>query len=156
CFVHIGFLHLLVNMYSLYVVGPLLERMWGRWLFLLLYLITGLLGSCNMVYFSTSSARLGAGASGALWGIMASMATWVFLNRGHLPRQLVAAWKRQLLIVFVLNVLITTSVPNISAAAHFGGGIAGLLIAVPLHYARHGSGGLRWLAALCVAAVPVG
>src|SRR5439155_1871894 len=62
CFVHIGLLHLLVNMYSLYVVGPLLERMWGRWRFLVLYLSAGLVGSCAMVLFTTPP-FLGAGAS---------------------------------------------------------------------------------------------
>src|SRR5438876_675076 len=44
CFVHIGAIHLAVNMYGLYVVGPLLERMWGPFRFLALYLITGLCG----------------------------------------------------------------------------------------------------------------
>jgi len=154
CFVHFGFLHLAVNMYSLYVVGPLLERMWGKWRFLLLYLIAGLVGSCSMMLFSSPN-FLGAGASGALWGIMASMATWVFLNRSHLPSQLVAAWKRQLLIVFVLNVLITYGIPSISAAAHFGGGIAGLVVAVPLQYVRPGHGWQRWIAVAGVAMVPL-
>jgi hypothetical protein len=141
-------------MYSLYVVGPLLERMWRAWRFLLLYLITGLVGSCCMVVFSAPD-FIGAGASGALWGIMASMATWVFLNRAHLPRQLVSAWKRSLLIVFILNVLITYSFRNISASAHFGGGIAGLVVAVPLEYVRYAHGWRRWLAAAGVAAVPL-
>jgi hypothetical protein len=72
-----------------------------------------------------------------------------------LPRQLVAAWKRQLLLVFVLNVLITFSIPSISASAHFGGGIAGLIVAVPLHYVRSGHGWLRWLAAAAVALLPL-
>jgi membrane associated rhomboid family serine protease len=152
CFVHFGLLHLGVNMYSLYVIGPLLERMWGRWGFLVLYLLTGLVGSCSMVFFSDF--RNGAGASGAIWGIMASMATWVFLNRHHLPRQLVSAWSRQLFIVFLLNVFIS-NLPGISASAHFGGGIAGLILAVPLHYARQARGLLRWLAIASIAAVPV-
>jgi membrane associated rhomboid family serine protease len=154
CFVHIGLLHLAVNMYSLYVVGPLLERMWGTWRFLVLYLIAALVGSCTMVLFSVPK-FIGAGASGALWGIMASMATWVFLNRGHLPRQLVSAWKRSLLIVFILNVFITYGFPSVSASAHFGGGIAGLVVAVPLEYVRYSHGWRRWLAAAAVAAVPL-
>jgi len=152
CFVHIGLLHLAVNMYTLYVIGPLLERMWGSWRFLVLYLISGLVGSCCMVVFSSGN---GAGASGALWGVMASMATWVFLNRHHLPGSLVATWKRQLLIVFLLNVFITYSFPIISKAGHFGGGAAGLLVAVPMQYLRYGRGWVRCLAAAGMVAVPV-
>jgi hypothetical protein len=140
-------------MYSLYVIGPLLERMWGRWGFLLLYLLSGLVGSCAMMVFSPPN-FLGAGASGAIWGILASMATWVFLNRHYLPRQLVSAWSRQLLIVFLLNVFIS-NLPGISASAHFGGGIAGLVLAVPLHYARHGPAWLRLVAVTGIIAVPL-
>src|SRR5437899_1638820 len=64
CFVHFGLIHLGVNMYSLFVVGPLLERMWGRWHFLLLYVIAGFGGSCAMVM--DNPVATGAGASGAL------------------------------------------------------------------------------------------
>jgi membrane associated rhomboid family serine protease len=155
CFVHFGLLHLLVNMYSLYAVGPLLERMWGTWRYLLLYLIAGLVGSCAMLVFSAPN-FFGAGASGALWGVMASMATWVFLNRSHLPPQLVSSWKRSLLIVFILNVFITFGLPGISASAHFGGGIAGLVVGVPLEYVRRSRGWRWWLAVAGVAAVPLG
>ena len=82
CFVHIGGLHLLVNMVSLWMVGPLLERVWGRWNYLAIYLVSGLCGSLAMVTFGTNG---GAGASGALWGIVASLASWVYLNRKALP-----------------------------------------------------------------------
>jgi membrane associated rhomboid family serine protease len=152
CFVHFGLLHLGVNMFSLYVIGPLVERMWGSWGYLVLYLVSGLVGSCSMMVFSNFNN--GAGASGALWGIMVSVAAWVFLNRNYLPRQLVSAWSRQLLLVFVVNVLIS-NLPGISAAAHFGGGIAGLAVAVPLHYVRYSRGLLRWLAILGIVAVPM-
>src|SRR5205823_10505144 len=48
-FLHFGLLHLGANMYSLYAIGPLLERLWGSGRFLALYLIAGLGGSCAMV-----------------------------------------------------------------------------------------------------------
>jgi membrane associated rhomboid family serine protease len=47
-FLHSGLFHLLVNMYSLYVLGRLQESMWGHVRFLALYLIAGLGGSCAM------------------------------------------------------------------------------------------------------------
>jgi membrane associated rhomboid family serine protease len=155
CFVHIGLLHLGVNMYSLYAVGPLLERMWGEARFILLYLIAGLCGSCAMVQFQTNPNTVGAGASGALWGIMGSMAAWIVLNRRYLPPALASGWMRQLLFILLLNVAITFGVPDISASAHFGGGIAGAAVAVPLHFLRYGRGWQRGLAVAGTAAIPL-
>jgi membrane associated rhomboid family serine protease len=153
CFVHIGLIHLGVNMYSLYIVGPLLEQMWGHTRFLLLYLIAGLGGSCAMAAYMGPRV-IGAGASGALWGILASMVTWVLLNRHYLPRVQVVVWLRQLVFIFLLNFAISF-VPGISAAGHFGGGLVGLIMAVPLNVNRFGRGAVRWLALAGVAVVPV-
>src|SRR5260370_12268901 len=92
CFVHIGFFHLAVNMYSLFVVGPLLERLWGPIGFLVLYLIARVGGSCGMLIGNPLGA--GAGASGAIWGVSASLATWLFPNRAALSRQLITSMHR--------------------------------------------------------------
>jgi membrane associated rhomboid family serine protease len=153
CFVHIGLLHLGVNMYSLWVVGPFFEQLWGRMRFLVLYLIAGLGGSCAMVI--NNPHILGAGASGALWGIFAAYAVWVILNRRYLPGPMASRMLRQVIIVFAINVAITYGVPNISAAAHFGGGAVGAITALLLHWQRYGLGLLRRLALLGLIAVPV-
>jgi membrane associated rhomboid family serine protease len=153
CFVHIGLLHLGVNMYSLWVVGPFFEQLWGRMHFLVLYLIAGLGGSCAMVI--NDPHILGAGASGALWGILAAYAVWVVLNRRYLPGPMASQMLRQVIIVFVINVAITYGVPNISAAAHFGGGAIGAVTALLLHAHRYGGALLRRLALLGVVAIPV-
>lgn len=152
CFVHIGLIHLGVNMYSLYVIGPLLERMWGTARFLLLYLIAGIAGSCGMLL--ESPGVVGAGASGAIWGILASMVSWLILYRHVMPAPLRRHWVNQLVIIFVLNLAITFGVRSISKGAHFGGGLAGFLVAFPLDYWHFAPPGRRWLAALGVAAVP--
>lgn len=152
CFVHVGFIHLAVNMYALFAVGPLLEQLWGRWRFMLLYLLSGICGSCGMLIESPLSP--GAGASGALWGILASLATWVFLHRTVLPRELLSFWRGQLLIVFISNLLITFYIPEISKGAHFLGGAVGLLAALPLDYVRFGPPGRRWLGWAALAAIP--
>lgn len=154
CFVHFGFIHLAVNMYSLYVVGPLLERIWGHWQFLALYLIAGVGGSCAMLFFDPPNSQGGAGASGAIWGVLASMVTWLVLNRGVLADASIAYWRRQLVFVFILNVFITFSIPGISKGAHFGGGVVGLLTALPLDVLRFGRPAARGLAALVLVAIP--
>jgi membrane associated rhomboid family serine protease len=152
CFVHIGLVHLVVNMYTFYVIGPLLEHIWGRWRFLVLYLISGLAGSCAMVIANPES--LGAGASGALWGLITALAAWVFLNRNYMPTGMASGWLRRLAVVIVLNASISLF-PGISAAAHFGGGIVGLVVAWLLNEQRFAHGLRRWLAALGLAAIPV-
>jgi hypothetical protein len=132
--------------------------MWGSVGFLVLYLIAGLGGSCAMLVDMLGSGNLhgyGAGASGALWGILASMATWIFLNRSALPRSLISDWQRQLITVFILNVFITFAIPNISKGAHFGGGVVGLITAVPLDFLRFGRRGQRWLALAGLIAIPL-
>lgn len=152
CFVHIGLLHLGVNMYSLWAVGPLLERMWGRVRYLLIYLLAGLAGSCAMVIYTPRST--GAGASGALWGLLGAMLAWIVLNRRSLPPPVFSTWLRQLIIVFILNAFIST-MGNISAAAHFGGGAAGLVVGVFLNWHRFGRSPWRYLALLGLIAVPL-
>jgi len=156
CFVHFGFMHIAMNMLGLYVVGPLVERMWGHWRFLAIYLISGLVGACAMSFTLIVPEQMGARASGALWGMMTSMAVWVVLNRRFLPRQLVSSWLSQLTMLLILNVFISM-MPGISAAGHFGGGIGGALAGVLLNYQRFGKSSLlRWVALLGVVLLPVG
>lgn len=158
CFVHFGALHLLVNMYTLYILGPQSERMWGRWRFVLLYFICGLAGSCSMVWINPEA--FGAGASGALWGLMTSYLAWVFFNRAYLPGALSPERLRSWLSVLLINVFISM-MPGISAAAHFGGGGAGVIAAWLLNTERFRTGavkaaailGIILLPAVCVGAV---
>ncbi len=152
CFVHMGWIHLGANMFSLYVVGPLLERMWGSWRYLFLYVLSGLVGSAATVVFL----HPGVGASGAIWGIFASMLTWVVLNRRYLPKQVTSRWLGQLFFLFLLNIGLTLFIPFISKEAHFGGGIAGIVGGVPVFYTLYGPPWRRWLAlAILIAAVVI-
>jgi membrane associated rhomboid family serine protease len=152
CFVHGSLLHLGMNMLGLYWVGPLIERMWGHVRFLAIYFIAGLGGSCVMLLNDPNV--LGVGASGAIWGIMTSMAAWIILNRQFMPPSLVSNWLRQLLLLFVLNLGIGF-VPGISMAAHLGGGAFGAAAAVLLNIQRFGRSVWRWLAFAGVLAVPI-
>jgi membrane associated rhomboid family serine protease len=156
CFVHIGFIHLAVNMIALYNVGPILERLWGSARFLLLYLVSGVCGSSVMVLTNLLSKELGggAGASGALWGVMGSLGAWLFLNRRALESSFVRLWTRQLLWNLFLNLAVTFGVPGISKSAHFGGLAAGMLAAWPLD-AWQFWGRWRWLAGLLFVSIPV-
>jgi hypothetical protein len=86
---------------------------------------------------------------------MASLATWIYLNRNALPPRLISDWRRQLVTVFILNVFITFAVPVISKGGHFGGGLIGLIAAVPLDYLKLGTPAQRRIALVGLIAIPV-
>jgi membrane associated rhomboid family serine protease len=152
CFVHIGAMHLFMNMLALYVLGCIEEPLWGRWRFLAIYLLSGLAGSCAMV--SVRPQALGAGASGAVWGLLTALVVWVIAYRGRTGRG-----RRLRLPVILLVVALETAtsfLPGISAAAHFGGGAMGLIASFLLLGQRLSRPVLRWLCVAALAALPVG
>jgi membrane associated rhomboid family serine protease len=152
CFVHGGLLHLLMNMWVLYSIGSVVEKMWGMPRYLLLYLISGLGGAVLHLY--VGRAGLMVGASGSICGLLGSMGVWVWLNRRFLPPRLVSDWMRNIMLN-VLLIAFISMVPNVSWEGHLGGGLAGAVLAVPLNYTRFGQGAQRWLGWAGVVAVPV-
>jgi membrane associated rhomboid family serine protease len=169
CFVHVGLLHLGMNMYALYVLGPVVERLFGHVRFLVLYLVAGFGGSCIGMLLSPGAVtsdgrpivlpdlRLGiplAGASGALCGLLGAIATWTYLNRRSLPPALVASWLRVVLINAVLIAFIS-ALPNVSWSGHLGGAAVGLLAAGLLNFQRFGVAWQRVLASVGLLLLPV-
>jgi membrane associated rhomboid family serine protease len=124
-FLHYGVLHLLLNMYALWILGRELEAVLGRLRFVGLYLLAGLGGNVAAYVFSAPNAAT-AGASTAVFGLMS--ATLVILRRLNLSIQ-------PILPVIVINVLFTFVVANISVAGHLGGLVVGAVVAVILAYA---------------------
>jgi membrane associated rhomboid family serine protease len=152
-FVHGGFIHLLMNMYGLFIIGPLVERMWGRAAFLAIYLLSCIGGGAFAVVLTPHASLVG--ASGAICGLLGSMLTWLVLNKRHLPEHIVANWQRNILINIVL-IAIISFLPGVSWAGHLGGGVIGAVVSVPLNLAHFGEGRkklLGWLGALGLTAV---
>jgi membrane associated rhomboid family serine protease len=119
--VHGSILHILFNMYSLFVLGPELERLVGRWRFGALFLLSGLGGSVAVLLSSPGSAVIG--ASGAIFGLFGAY----FVIARHLGGN-----SRQLIIVIVINLVIGFIVPGIAWQAHVGGLLIGALVAFVL------------------------
>lgn len=153
CFVHIGAMHLFMNMYALWILGPIHERLWGRARYLCIYLLSGFVGSCAAMWRRPEA--LTAGASGCIWGLFAAQLVWITMNKSFLPRELVSNWTRGLLTTIALNAVISF-MPGISAEGHFGGGAAGAIIAALLIVQQFGRGALRWLSIVLIACVPLG
>ncbi len=125
-FVHVGFVHLLVNMFALGMTGSLAEVLWGRWKVFAVYALSAVAGSCLAAAIQPDVPM--AGASGAIWGLQTSLVAWLVLYRDRLPPALVADWSRRLGLMFVLNAGFSL-LPGISWEAHAGGGLAGFLAA---------------------------
>ncbi|WP_149108850.1 rhomboid family intramembrane serine protease [Limnoglobus roseus] len=142
-FVHIGALHLFMNMYALASVGSLTESIWGRRRFLLLYVAAAIGGSCLATGIKPEP--LLAGASGAIWGLMASLVAWLLLHRQHLPPQVVNQSLQRLGILFVINIAVSF-VPGVSWAGHFGGGIIGFVVACLFVVSKRFGLVARWVA----------
>jgi membrane associated rhomboid family serine protease len=124
-FLHYGVLHLLLNMYALWILGRELEGVLGRLRFVGLYLLAGLGGNVAAYLFSATNSAT-AGASTAVFGLMA--ATFVILKRLNLS-------VAPILPVIVINIIFTFTIANISVAGHLGGLIIGAIVAAILAYA---------------------
>jgi membrane associated rhomboid family serine protease len=127
-FLHIGPLHLAVNMIALAVVGPQLERVFGPWRFLSVYLLAALGGSVS-VYLFDSPFNAVAGASGAIYGLFA--ATVIVLRDLGIDA-------RFMLVTIGINIAVSFT-PGISLLGHLGGLVAGGLAAAAIVYAPKGT-----------------
>jgi membrane associated rhomboid family serine protease len=146
-FLHFGLVHLFLNMYCLYLVGPHLERALGRLRFAALYLLGGLSGSA-LSYALGQKSQLAAGASGAVFGLFAAFYV-LERKRGYDVSQITAT--------IALNLVFSFSVRGIDWHAHVGGLIGGALVTAALVYAPEGR--QRWvvqvIGCVCVAVVVV-
>jgi rhomboid protease GluP len=151
CFVHIGLIHLLMNMYMLFAFGKQVEQMWGHWRYLVIYLVSGLGGSCLVETYAPEQGL--AGASGALCGLVTAAGVWIFLNRRYLPRSVVQRFRAGFISTILLIVFISL-LPGVSGLGHLGGAIGGALAAFLLNFQRFGPDPWRWLGLLGALALP--
>ncbi|MFV2062049.1 MAG: rhomboid family intramembrane serine protease [Chloroflexota bacterium] len=120
--VHGSILHLGFNMYALWIIGPLVEALYGSRRFLAIYLICAVAGSTASYVFS--DARFSVGASGAVFGLFGVL---LIADRVHKPALTRNARNitMQIGVLIAINLFIGFSVPGIDNAAHIGGLIAG-------------------------------
>jgi membrane associated rhomboid family serine protease len=124
-FLHSGITHILFNMFALFVIGPPLEIWLGRLRFGALYLLSALGGSVLVYLFSPLNAPT-LGASGAVFGLFA--ATFVVARKVNVDI-------RWVVIMIVINLVITFTVPSISWQGHVGGLLTGGSVAFAYAYA---------------------
>ena len=125
-FLHAGLMHLVLNMYSLYVIGPQIESFFGKIRFLIIYIFSGICGSILSIAFTHNVVSVG--ASGAIFGLLGSMIYFGYYYRAYLGNVL----KSQILPIVFLNLLIGFLASDIDNAAHIGGLIGGILSTMAL------------------------
>jgi rhomboid protease GluP len=124
-FLHVGLLHLAFNMWVLFTGGPLVERLLGNVGFLLLYLVSGLVGSVASLLWNPM--MVSAGASGAIFGVFGALVAVGLRQRGSVPMEQVERLRNSGLAFVGYNLVFGFFIPNIDVAAHLGGLAAGFL-----------------------------
>lgn len=125
-----GMMHLLANMWFVLISAPYLERLFGSFIFALLYNVTGIAGALVTFFFADHSISSGASAAG--YGMMGVYLALVFLKRGVITPQM-----KQLVLTLVgIGIVMTLVVPNISITGHLGGLFSGMILGSFLPFSK--------------------
>ncbi|TCB66766.1 rhomboid family intramembrane serine protease [Acinetobacter sp. ANC 4216] len=140
-FFHFGLIHLMLNMWALYIFGSVAEQLLGRFYYLGLYILAGLMGSLLSGFLDIQNSfellqsndptllpTVSAGASGAVMGIGSALTVLALLP--SLPKQRFILDKKSLLMIMGINLLIGFTIPGINNAAHIGGMLMGAVLTI--------------------------
>ena len=123
-FLHIGIMHLLCNMYSLYIIGREVENLFGKVKYIIIFILSGIFGSIMSLAFTPNT--ISAGASGAIFGLLGALLYFGMHYRTYLGE----AIKRSIIPIIVVNLIIGFFAEGIDLAAHIGGLVGGVLVAM--------------------------
>jgi rhomboid protease GluP len=137
CFLHFGIIHIAFNMYVLYQIGPFIQTVFGRARYLLIYILAGLGGSVISIYVHPLS--VGAGASGAIFGLYGAVFSFLLIKRRSLNPAAVQRIGKSAGIFVLYNVVYGTISRTTDLSAHFGGLVAGFLAGMLLVRSQPGS-----------------
>jgi rhomboid protease GluP len=125
-FVHIGIIHIALNMWCLWSLGQMAEPMYGRGTFAVIYLACGVAGSLASALVHPQG--LSAGASGAIFGIAGALIASFKLGEFAMPRAAVQASLKSVVTFAGYNLLFGMVSGRVDNAAHVGGLVMGLLL----------------------------
>ncbi|GIO23133.1 rhomboid family intramembrane serine protease [Oceanobacillus sp. J11TS1] len=128
-FLHLDFIHILMNMIALYFLGTAIERIFGRTRFLLIYFLGGLTGSIASFAFSIN---VSVGASGAIFALFGALLLFgliykqiFFQTMGH-----------SIIVILAINLVVGFTDPQIDMGAHIGGLVGGFLMTTAMYVPR--------------------
>jgi rhomboid protease GluP len=120
-FLHGNALHLAMNCWVLYDLGPAVEGIYGRQKFLVMYLASGIGGSIASHFWQPRAISIG--ASGAIFGLIGVMIAYGYRNRSRLGDSV-----KNMFVRWAVFALIFSFLPGIDMAAHIGGLAGGILL----------------------------
>ena len=121
-FLHGSFLHIACNMYMLYIIGPQIERIYGKFKYMFIYLVSCITSSILSVIFNPDS--ISVGASGGIFGLMGALLAFALIERKNINKE----YTMGLVKTIGINLVIGLIVINIDNAAHIGGFLGGIIL----------------------------
>ncbi len=154
CFLHFGIMHIAVNMYILWQVGPFTERLFGNLRYAVLYLVAGIGGNIAGLFWHNFG--VGAGASGAIFGVYGGLLGFLLIERGVVPGKAASGIAKSAGLFVLYNLVAGFARPETDQVAHIGGIVTGFLagcaLARPLGVGRRHLQPARALVVTAVAA----
>lgn len=134
-FIHIGFEHLAMNLLSIYFVGTELERIMGKWRFLMVYLIS-ILGGNVLSFALANSGTLSAGASTGIFGLFTA---YIVLGQMYPESAYLKMRAQSFTTLIVLNIVLNIFSGRVDNWGHLGGALFGALITavIGIKYQSH-------------------
>jgi len=123
-FLHGGMTHILMNMFSLYIIGRGAEMYFSKGAYLSIYFFAGLIGGLASLYVHPES--VGVGASGAIFGIFGALGGFFMAHREKIATE-ARAFMKDFSIIIGINLVIGLSIPAVDVSAHIGGLLAGFI-----------------------------
>jgi len=123
-FLHGGMTHILMNMFSLYIVGRAAEMYFDIKSYVSIYLFSGLFGGLASLMIHPES--VGVGASGAIFGVFGALAGFFLAHREQIETY-AKAFMKDFAIIIGINLVIGLSIPSVDVSAHIGGLVAGFI-----------------------------
>ncbi len=127
-FLHANLIHLLFNMYSLYVIGTQVENFIGKKKFLFIYFISLLSASLMSAIMNANTNIVGVGASGAIFGLLGALLYFGFHYRVYLGSVL----RNQIIPLIIINLIFGFVLTGVDNAAHIGGLVGGVFAGMVL------------------------
>lgn len=120
-FLHGGIIHITANMYSLYSIGPFVEKLYGKYKYAVIYIVCGVISSLFSFMFSE---YVSIGASGAIFGLLGILFVFAIKERKRIGK----GFLMNIASVVVMNLIIGMSLPGIDNFAHLGGLLSGVVL----------------------------
>ena len=129
-YLHVGILHLGLNMWCLWNLGALAERIFDPWTFFLIYTASGLAGGLASLWGHPMV--VGVGASGAIFGLAGALIAALYFGRLPIPTTAIRGTLKSLVSFAGYNLLFGAMIPGIDNLAHIGGCLTGLALGAAL------------------------